>query len=110
MATAGNLRNIALALEGTTETPHFDRAAFRVARIYATLAPDGKTANLKFLPEEQQLRIEMMAGGARPVPGKWGEQGWTTVTLCQVSKEVLAEALRSAWSLAQPAPKRPRRK
>lgn len=106
MATAADLRKLALALEGTTETPHFDRAAFRVSRIYATLAADGKSVNLKFLPEEQQLRLEMMAGAAHPVPGKWGEQGWTTVMLSKVSKEVLAEALRSAWSLAQPARKR----
>ena len=41
MAEARDLRRLALALDGTTETPHFDRAAFRVARTYATLAADG---------------------------------------------------------------------
>ena len=38
MATGNDLRRIALSLEGTTEAPHFDRAAFKVARIYVTLA------------------------------------------------------------------------
>jgi hypothetical protein len=46
MATAKDLRRIALSLEGTSEAPHFDRMAFKVARIYATLKADGKTANL----------------------------------------------------------------
>ena len=39
MATAKDLRRMALALEGTTEAPHFDRAAFKVACIYVTSLP-----------------------------------------------------------------------
>jgi hypothetical protein len=38
MASAKDLRRIALSLEGTGEAPHFDRAAFKVKRIYVTLA------------------------------------------------------------------------
>jgi hypothetical protein len=38
MAKAADLRRIALALAGTVEAPHFDRAAFKVARIYVTLS------------------------------------------------------------------------
>ena len=38
MATGKDLRRLALALEGTTEAPHFDRAAFKVARTYVTTA------------------------------------------------------------------------
>ena len=52
MATARDLRGIALALEGTSEAPHFDRAAFKVKRIYVTLAADGRSANFKFTPDE----------------------------------------------------------
>ncbi|MGB0086414.1 MAG: MmcQ/YjbR family DNA-binding protein, partial [Rhodomicrobiaceae bacterium] len=48
MATGADSRRMALSLEGTTEAPHFDRAAFKVARIYVTLAGDGRTANFKF--------------------------------------------------------------
>ncbi len=53
MATGNDLRRIALSLDGTTEAPHFDRAAFKVARIFVTLAADGRTANIKFTAEEQ---------------------------------------------------------
>lgn len=56
MATAKDLRRIALALDGTAEVPRFNRAGFKVARIYATLAPDGMSANLKLAPDEQQLK------------------------------------------------------
>jgi len=43
MTSSSDFRAIALSLVGTTEAPHFDRAAFKVARIYATLAADGQT-------------------------------------------------------------------
>ena len=42
MATTDDSRRIALALDGTSEAAHFDRAALRVARIYATIAADGR--------------------------------------------------------------------
>jgi hypothetical protein len=56
MATGKDLRRLALALEGTTEAPHFDRAAFKAARIYVTLATDGNTANFRFTREEQEFK------------------------------------------------------
>ncbi|RYE78140.1 MAG: MmcQ/YjbR family DNA-binding protein, partial [Hyphomicrobiales bacterium] len=59
MATADDLRRIALSLDGTSEAPHFDRAAFKVKRIYVTLAADGRTANLKLTPDEQEFKTMM---------------------------------------------------
>jgi hypothetical protein len=56
LTTGTDLRRLALALEWTVEAPHFDRTAFKVARIYATLGPDGTTANLRFTPDEQELK------------------------------------------------------
>jgi hypothetical protein len=54
MASAKDFRRIALSLEGTTRAPHVDRTAFKVKRIYATLAADGRSANIKFSPDEQK--------------------------------------------------------
>ena len=85
MANAKDLRRIALSLEGTTEAPHFDRAEFKVARIYATLAADGRTANLKLSPEEQEFKCMLAPDAFAPVPGGWGQQGWTTATLSALS-------------------------
>jgi YjbR len=106
MVTAGEFRKLALSLEGTTELPHFDRAAFRVTRIYATLAADGKSANLKLLPDEQALKIETLPDAFAPVSGKWGDHGWTTVCLSQIKQPALLVSLRTAWLHARPHSKK----
>lgn len=97
MARATDLRRFALALEGTSEAPHFDRAAFKVRRIYVTLAADGKTANFKFAPDEQELKCSVLPRAFRPVEGGWGKQGWTTATLSELSADDLRDALSMAW-------------
>lgn len=102
MASAADVKELAMALEGTMCTPHFDRTAFRVARIYATLAPDGLTANLKLLPDEQELKCLTAPEALQPVPNAWGSQGWTTVTLAALSREELEAALGLAWQHALP--------
>ena len=98
MATAADLRRAALALEGTTESPHFDRAAFKAVRIYVTLAPDGKTANFKFTPEEQEFKCMLAPQAFQPIPNAWGRQGWTTAALSKLSKAELQDALRIAYA------------
>jgi len=102
MATAKDLRRIALSLEGTVEAPHFDRTAFKVRRIYATLAPDGRTANLMLSPDEQQLKCTLAPRAFAPVPNAWGARGATTVTLSAVSAAELKAALETAWRHAAP--------
>ena len=105
MATARDLRRIALSLEGTTEAPHFDRAAFKVARIYATLAADGRTANFKFTPDEQELKCLMLPEAFTRIPNAWGSQGWTTGTLSEMTAADLRSALETAWRHAQGKPR-----
>lgn len=102
MATAGDLRRIALSLEGTSEAPHFDRAAFKVARIYVTIAADGRTANFKFAPDEQELKCITAPEAFSPVPNAWGRQGWTTARLDALSEAELTHALKIAWRHALP--------
>ena len=97
MATARDLRRIALALEGTSEAPHFDRTAFKVARIYATLTADGRTANFKFTPDEQDFKCMLAPEAFAPVPNAWGKQGWTTAKLAALSAADLKSALEMAW-------------
>jgi hypothetical protein len=105
VATAATFRKIALTLEGTTEAPHFDRAAFKVARIYVTLAADGRTANFKFSPDEQELKCTVAADAFSAIPNAWGKQGWTTGTLAKLSQQELRSALETAWRHARPRPK-----
>ena len=100
MATPKDLRRMALALEGTTEAPHFDRAAFKVHCIYVTLAADGKTANFRFTPDEQELKCMLSPKAFTPIPNAWGRQGWTTATLSALSAAELKSALAMAWAHA----------
>src|SRR5262249_54116776 len=86
MATGKDLRRMALALEGTTEAPHFERTAFKATRIYVTLAPDGRSANFKFTPDEQEFKCMLAPEAFTPIPNAWGKQGWTTATLSKLSR------------------------
>jgi hypothetical protein len=110
MSNAADFRRIALALEGTSEAPHFDRAAFKVKRIYATLAADRRTANLKFAPDEQEMKCLLAPEAFAPVPNAWGQQGWTTVTLSKLSATELKAALEIAWRHELPKKAQPRKR
>ncbi|MBW6420002.1 MmcQ/YjbR family DNA-binding protein [Rhizobium sp. XQZ8] len=105
MVDAETLRRIALSLEGTMETPHFDRIAFKVKRIYATIAADRLTANIRFSPDDQQIKCEMLPH-AFALPNAWGAQGWTVATLSMLNEADLRAALELAWQHAGPGKRR----
>jgi uncharacterized protein len=110
MATGKDLRRMALALEGTVDAPHFDRTAFKVARTYVTLAADGRTANFKFAPEEQEFKCMLAPETFEPVFGGWGRMGWTTATLSKLSAAELRSALETAYAHALPKKPKSRRR
>lgn len=110
MVTADVLRKTALALDGVTEAPHFDRAAFKVARIFVTLAADEKTANLKLAPDEQEFKCMLAPDAFSPVPNAWGKQGWTIAHLDQLTEADLRAVLEMAWTHALPTKKTSRTK
>lgn len=97
MATGDDLRRIALSLEGTSEAPHFDRRAFKVVRTYVTLAADGRSANFKFSPEEQEFKCLLAPEAFSPIPNAWGRAGWTAADLSKLGLDELRGALEIAW-------------
>jgi hypothetical protein len=91
------LRKLALSLPDTSDAPHFDRTAFRTPkRIFATLSADGRSLNLKLELDQQAALAESRPEAFQAIAGGWGRQGWTTMTLAEVSvaeaKSVLADA------------------
>jgi hypothetical protein len=98
--------NLPSPLEGATAAPHFDRTAFKVKRIFVTLAADGLTANFKLTPDEQALKCTVMPEAFSPVPNAWGQQGWTVGVLAKLNKNELTSALQMAWQHARPTPKK----
>jgi hypothetical protein len=89
-------------LEGTIEAPHFDRIAFKARRIYVTLAADGRSANFKLTPDEQEFKCMMAPHAFTPVPNAWGRQGWTAAILAELGEAELLATLEMAWAHAVP--------
>lgn len=98
MASADDLRRIALSFPGASEAPHMDRAAFRAIRIFVTLAADGKTANLKFTPAHQAFKAMLAPDIYRVLPNSWGRMGWTEISLAAMEVAELEGALAEAYA------------
>lgn len=107
---AAKARKLALSLEGAREAPHFDRAAFKTRRIFATLANSGGDMNFMFDPALQEFYCERAPAAMAPVPGGWGKSGSTRCDLKKVDEKTLLSALRAAHARASaPPPKRPKK-
>lgn len=104
--TAKDFRKIALSLPETKERCHMDHPDFRVAgKIFATLGyPDKTRGMVKVSPEEQHYLCKDNPEAFTPVKGTWGLRGATSVDLKAAKRDVLAKAIRAAWS--NTAPKR----
>ena len=93
--TEDDVRQLALALAGTSEAPHHERTSFRVGgKIFATMPPDGASVNV-LLGEED-------ARAAASDPGVellwWGKKlSGVRVDLAAADADTLAELLEEAW-------------
>ena len=99
MITGDSFTKIALSFPGVETTPHFDRTGFKVQgkRMFTTYLASNNTANVFLTPAEQRVFCEIDPANIFPVPNKWGEKGATTFELDKVEKEILQEALYSAY-------------
>lgn len=99
MITGKVFTEMALSFQGTEVTKHFNRRGFKVSgkRMFATYLAGNNTANIFLTPSEQALFCRMDPANIYPVPNKWGEKGATTFELDTVAKEVVLEALLSAY-------------
>ncbi len=107
--TAKEFKTLALSFPGTAEAPHFDRTAFKVVgkRIFTTLHEETGTANVKLTPVDQSVFCSYDIKVVYPVPNKWGLQGWTTFELKKIPKELMLDALDTAYKdVIKPKPKK----
>jgi hypothetical protein len=65
--------------------------------MFATYLARDNSANIFLTPQEQKVFCKMSIG-IYPVPNKWGEKGATTFELGKVPKEIVQEALLSAYN------------
>lgn len=98
--TTSEFKELALSFPGSVDSPHFDRVAFKVInkRTYATLDVANAAANIKFSPADQAIFCEFDPKTVYPVPNKWGLQGWTTFELENLPKELILDALETAYN------------
>ena len=98
MITGEQFIKLALSFPGTEQVPHFERIGFKVTgkRMFATYLEKDNTANV-FLTVQEQSVFCQMDKSIYPVPNKWGEKGATTFGLNTVPKNILTEALLSAY-------------
>lgn len=96
----------ALGFPEAKNKPHFDRTAFYVdapkGKTFVTLARDETSANIVLTREQQDMLCTAESGMFAPVPNKWGEKGWTTMTLAALDAATLQSALTMAWKNAAP--------
>ncbi|WP_143307398.1 MmcQ/YjbR family DNA-binding protein [Chitinophaga vietnamensis] len=100
MITGKGFMDMALSFPGTELHPHGERTGFKVTgkRMYATYLEQDNTANIFLTPQEQAVFCQMDQKNIFPVPNKWGLRGITTFVLDKVARELVMEALLSAYN------------
>lgn len=99
MITEETFTKMALSFPGTEQKPHFEKIGFNITgkRMFTTYLSENNTANIFLTPEEQAVFCKMDTVNIYPVPNKWGEKGATTFELSKLPKEIIMEALLSAY-------------
>lgn len=98
MISVAEARKLAMAFPETVEMPHFEKTSFRAGKkkkIFMTMNVKEQTAVLGLSPEDQSVFI--LDSAIKPVPNKWGLQGWTIVELKKVKKSLFKDALNCAY-------------
>ncbi len=103
MIDTTTFRKIALSFEEAIEMPHFEKASFRVnKKIFATLDEKAGTAVVKLTEIDQSVFCGYDHSVMYPVNGGWGKQGWTVIKLNAASRELVSDALTTAFCNVAP--------
>ena len=98
MVSISQLRTLALSFPEATEETHFEKTSFRVAKkIFATVDIKNQQACIKLSEIDQDVFSAFDKAIIYPVPNKWGKQGWTYIDLKTVRKDMLTDALTTAY-------------
>jgi hypothetical protein len=103
MVSISTAKQMALSLPEAEEKSHFDKPDFRVRnKVFAVLHQHKKTMVVKFSPTDQSVFCAFDDTVIYPVPGGWGKQGWTTISLSTIKKTMLLDVLTTAWKTVAP--------
>lgn len=95
-------RQIALSQPDAEEFDHFGHPAFRIKkkRIFATLWPNENRMMVKLSLIDQSVFHSFDTTIFYAVPNKWGLKGATFVELAKVRRDMLEDAVHTAWKTA----------
>jgi hypothetical protein len=102
--TLAEVRDLAMELRGTTESPHHRYTSFRVrGRIYATAPKEGGFLHV-FVDEEDRERMIRIDAATYEALG-WGRKVvGLRVDLARAQREDVQALLRAAWQRKLPKP------
>lgn len=104
MISITKARQLALAFEEAEELPHFEKASFRIRKkIFATLDEKKNQLVIKLSQVDQSVFQDWNKDIIFPVPGGWGQQGWTIIDLKKVPVSVFKDALSLSYCQTAPA-------
>ncbi len=100
--TLAEVRDLAMALRGSTESPHHRYTSFRVrGRIYATAPREGGTLHV-FVDEQDRQRMVRIDPDGYALLG-WGKKiVGLRVNLERAQHEDVRALLRAAWQRKSP--------
>ena len=103
MITVEEVRKLALSFPETDEHDHWGRPSFRVKKkIFITLWPIEMKAVLKLSLVDQSVFADYNSKIFHPIDNAWGKQGWTSVELKNVRKDMFKDAITLAWRHVAP--------
>lgn len=103
MVSISTAKQLALSLPEAEEKSHFEKPDFRVKnKIFAVLHENKDCMMVKLSAIEQSVFCAFDETIIYPVPGGWGRQGATMINLKKVKKEMLLDALTTAWKTVAP--------
>lgn len=101
MVEIETVKAFALSLPGTEQYDHFGKPAFRAnKRTFATLWVAEQRVMIKLSLIDQSVFSAFDPVTIYPVPNKWGLQGCTFFELNNIRRDMLEDALTTAWQAA----------
>jgi hypothetical protein len=103
VVTINAVRKLALSFPEATEVPHFEKISFRVkTKIFATYDQKNERLCIKLSEIDQHVFSSADKTIIYPLDNKWGKQGWTLVEMKQVKKDLVTDALTTAYCEVAP--------
>lgn len=103
MIKAETFRKLAMAFEEVREDKHHDIVSFKVkGKIFATLNAPHFRGCVRLSAVDQDVFCAFTDEVMYRVPNAWAKYGWTNINLKRIRKEMLLDALTSAYCFTAP--------